>query len=169
MSRFRTGAIDVLVCTTVVEVGVDVPNASVMMVSHAERFGLSQLHQLRGRVGRSGQEAYCILLAEPAESLTPQARERLEVMARSTDGFEIAEMDLKIRGPGQVFGTRQAGFPEFRFADLVRDADLIAETRRVARGMLETDPALEALEHRTLRARVDALETVETPVVEEAG
>ena len=169
MSRFRDGTIDVLVCTTVVEVGVDVPNASVMMVSHAERFGLSQLHQLRGRVGRGGQEAYCILMAEPADSLTPQARERLEAMARSTDGFEIAEMDLKIRGPGQVFGTRQAGFPEFQFADLARDVDVISKTREVAQDILADDPRLDAPEHRCLKLRVDALEGLEAAVVEEAG
>ncbi len=142
MSAFRAGQIEVLVATTVIEVGVDVPNATVMMVEHAERFGLSQLHQLRGRVGRGKHASYCILIADPAEELSGESRQRLDAMAKTTDGFEIAEVDLGIRGPGQIFGTQQAGFPEFRFADLSRDVAVIALARREAQGLLHADPDL---------------------------
>ena len=109
--------------TTVVEVGVDVPNASVMIVEHAERFGLSQLHQLRGRVGRDRHQSYCFLLYQ--SPLSDEARERLKAMTETTDGFEIAERDLRLRGPGDFFGTRQAGLPTFRLIDLVRDRELL--------------------------------------------
>jgi ATP-dependent DNA helicase RecG len=156
MAAFRDGTIEVLICTTVVEVGVDVPNASVMMVEHAERFGLSQLHQLRGRVGRGTHESYCILVAIPDGELTPDALSRLETMARTTDGFEIAEMDLNIRGAGQIFGTRQAGVPEFRFADLRRDEDLVVAAREDALSLLAGDPKLRR--HELLAAQVSALE-----------
>jgi ATP-dependent DNA helicase RecG len=155
MTAFRNGELDVLICTTVIEVGVDVPNASVMMVEHAERFGLSQLHQLRGRVGRGPHESYCILVASPDGELTPEARSRLETMVRSSDGFEIAEMDLKIRGAGQIFGTRQAGIPEFVFADLRRDEDLVLAAREEADSLLSADPDLE--HHPPLARRVRAL------------
>lgn len=155
MGAFRAGQIDVLICTTVVEVGVDVPNATVMMVEHAELFGLSQLHQLRGRVGRDQHESYCILLANPEGDLTPEARTRLDTMAGSTDGFEIAEMDLQIRGAGQIFGTRQAGVPEFVFADLRHDEDLVVSAREDADSLLASDPRLE--KHPPLAGRVRAL------------
>ena len=150
MARFRDGQTDVLVSTSVVEVGIDVPNATVMMVEHAERFGLSQLHQFRGRVGRGTDASYCVLIADPALELTPAARARLDAMAQTNDGFRIAELDLQIRGPGQIFGTRQAGFPEFRFADLGRDSDLVSLTRQDAQGLLEVDPGLERTEHEGL-------------------
>jgi len=166
MAAFRSGDIGVLVSTTVIEVGVDVPNATVMLVEHAERFGLSQLHQLRGRVGRGGRASYCVLVADPAEGLTPEARARLDAMARTTDGFEIAEMDLKIRGPGQLFGTRQAGFPEFRFADLGRDGDLVRLARREAQCMLNADPDLADPGHQALRRRVEAVDLGRMQVVE---
>jgi ATP-dependent DNA helicase RecG len=123
MRRFQRGEIDVLVATTVIEVGVDVPNASVMVVEHAERFGLSQLHQLRGRVGRGAAKSYCILMT--GERISEQGEERLDAMLRTQDGFELAELDLKIRGPGEFFGTRQAGLPEFRVANIVRDRQLL--------------------------------------------
>jgi ATP-dependent DNA helicase RecG len=123
MRRFQRGEIDVLVSTTVIEVGVDVPNASVMIVEHADRFGLAQLHQLRGRVGRGTAESTCILMTGP--NITPQAEERLDAMARTQNGFELAELDLRMRGPGEFFGTRQAGLPEFRVADLLRDRKLL--------------------------------------------
>ncbi|HCR16204.1 MAG TPA: ATP-dependent DNA helicase RecG, partial [Candidatus Latescibacteria bacterium] len=155
MGAFRAGQIDVLICTTVVEVGVDIPNATVMMVEHAERFGLSQLHQLRGRVGRGQHESYCILLANPEGDLTPEARSRLDTMARSTDGFEIAEMDLQIRGAGHIFGTRQAGVPEFVFADLRQDEDLVVSAREDADSLLASDPRLE--KHPPLAGRVRTL------------
>ena len=123
MRRFQRGEIDVLVATTVIEVGVDVPNATVMMVEHAERFGLAQLHQLRGRVGRGAAKSYCILMTGPR--ISPLGEERLNAMVRSQDGFELAELDLSMRGPGEFFGTRQAGLPDFRVANLVRDRQLL--------------------------------------------
>ncbi|MDP6778590.1 MAG: ATP-dependent DNA helicase RecG [Candidatus Latescibacteria bacterium] len=169
MSRFRAGETDVLVSTSVVEVGIDVPNATVMMVEHAERFGLSQLHQLRGRVGRGTEESYCILIADPAGDLTPTARARLDAMAETTDGFRIAELDLKIRGPGQIFGTRQAGFPEFRFADLGRDADWVSLTRRDAEDLLETDPGLERAGHEGLARMMAAADSGVLAAPEAAG
>jgi ATP-dependent DNA helicase RecG len=123
MRRFQRGEIDVLVATTVVEIGVDVANATVMVVEHAERFGLAQLHQLRGRVGRGAAKSYCILITGPRVS--DEAEERLNAMVRTQDGFELAELDLSMRGPGEFFGTRQAGLPEFRVANLVRDRVLL--------------------------------------------
>jgi ATP-dependent DNA helicase RecG len=130
MRRFISGEIKILVSTTVIEVGVDVPNASVMVVEHAERFGLSQLHQLRGRVGRGAEQSFCVLLA--SEKQTEVARERLGIMEETNDGFKIAEKDLEIRGPGEVLGTRQAGLPEFRVANLVRDLDFLQDARKEA-------------------------------------
>ena len=132
MRRFVSGEIQILVSTTVIEVGVDVPNASVMVVEHAERFGLSQLHQLRGRVGRGAEQSFCVLLA--SDKQTDVARERLGIMEETNDGFKIAEKDLEIRGPGEVMGTRQAGLPEFRVANLVRDLDILQAARKEAEG-----------------------------------
>ena len=123
MRRFQRGEIDVLVATTVIEVGVDVPNATVMVVEHAERFGLAQLHQLRGRVGRGAARSYCILITGPR--ISPLGEERLSAMVRTQDGFELAELDLSQRGPGEFFGTRQAGRPDFRVANLLRDRQLL--------------------------------------------
>jgi ATP-dependent DNA helicase RecG len=123
MRRFQRGEIDVLVATTVIEVGVDVPNATVMVVEHAERFGLAQLHQLRGRVGRGEGKSFCILIT--GERVSPLAEERLSAMVRTQDGFELAELDLTMRGPGEFFGTRQAGLPDFRVANLLRDRKLL--------------------------------------------
>jgi ATP-dependent DNA helicase RecG len=130
MSDFVSGKTQILVSTTVIEVGVDVPNASLMVVEHAERFGLSQLHQLRGRVGRGAEQSYCVLLA--SDEQTEVARERLGIMEETNDGFKIAEKDLEIRGPGEVMGTRQAGLPEFRVANLVRDLDILLAARKEA-------------------------------------
>jgi len=130
MKAFASGELQILVSTTVVEVGVDVANASVMIVEHAERFGLSQLHQLRGRVGRSTHQSYAFLLYQ--SPLTEEARERLKAMTDTTDGFEIAERDLRLRGPGDFFGTRQAGVPTFRMIDLVRDRELLYTAQREA-------------------------------------
>jgi ATP-dependent DNA helicase RecG len=130
MRRFVSGEIQILVSTTVIEVGVDVPNASVMVVEHSERFGLSQLHQLRGRVGRGAEQSFCVLLA--SDEQTDVARERLGIMEETNDGFRIAEKDLEIRGPGEVMGTRQAGLPEFRIANLVRDLDILQAARQEA-------------------------------------
>lgn len=134
MRSFSANDVQILVATTVIEVGVDVPNASVMLIEHAERFGLSQLHQLRGRVGRGAAESYCILLAQ--FSKTKEAMERLKIMEATTDGFKIAEKDLEIRGPGEVMGTRQSGLPEFRIANIVRDQKLLELARQEAGYML---------------------------------
>jgi ATP-dependent DNA helicase RecG len=136
MHRFVAGETQVLVATTVVEVGVDVPNASVMIVEHAERFGLSQLHQLRGRVGRGAEQSYCVLLA--SEKQTTVAQQRLGIMEETNDGFRIAEKDLEIRGPGEVMGTRQSGVPTFRIGNLVRDIEILEDARREAEHYLTT-------------------------------
>jgi ATP-dependent DNA helicase RecG len=130
MKAFAAGELHVLVSTTVVEVGVDVQNATAMLVEHAERFGLSQLHQLRGRVGRDRHQSYCFLIYQ--SPLSEDARERLMAMTDTTDGFEIAERDLRLRGPGDFFGTRQAGMPTFRLIDLVRDRELLDLAQREA-------------------------------------
>jgi ATP-dependent DNA helicase RecG len=144
MQAFAAGQVQILVSTTVVEVGVDVPNASIMIVEHAERFGLSQLHQLRGRVGRGGWESHCVLLYQAPWS--DEARERLKAMAETTDGFVIAERDLALRGPGDFFGTRQSGLPKLRTGDLVRDRDIMEAAHQEARAMVERglSPALTA-------------------------
>jgi len=138
MKAFAAGELHILVSTTVVEVGVDVPNAGVMIVEHAERFGLSQLHQLRGRVGRDRHQSYCFLLYQ--SPLSEDARERLQAMTETTDGFEIAERDLRLRGPGDFFGTRQAGLPTFRLIDLVRDRDVLERARQEAARWFEASP-----------------------------
>ncbi|HET7321177.1 MAG TPA: helicase-related protein, partial [Longimicrobiaceae bacterium] len=136
MRSFAAGEIDVLVATTVIEVGIDVANATVVVVEHAERFGLSQLHQLRGRVGRGAERSYCILLT------TAEGAERLHVFASTDDGFQIAEADMRLRGQGDLFGERQSGLPAFRFADLERDLPLLDLARAEARALVERDPAL---------------------------
>jgi len=142
MARFKAGEIPVLVATTVVEVGVDVPNASLMVIEHAERFGLAQLHQLRGRVGRGTAASVCVLLY--AAPLSPTAKDRLKAMVETTDGFEIARRDLEIRGPGEFMGARQSGDQLLRFADLEEDAPLLAHVRAVAPGLLEDAPGAAA-------------------------
>jgi ATP-dependent DNA helicase RecG len=134
MASFHRGDIDVLVSTTVIEVGVDVPNATLMVIEHAERFGLAQLHQLRGRVGRGTAASACLLVTHGR--LSAEARERIETMVRTEDGFVIAEKDLELRGPGDFFGTRQSGLPLLRVADLMRDRDLLEEARREAFGLV---------------------------------
>ncbi len=151
MGDFREGKIQVLVASVVVEVGVDVPTANVMVVMHAERFGLAQLHQLRGRIGRSAQDAHCILVASPT---TETARKRLDILATTSDGFRIAEEDLRLRGPGQFFGTRQHGLPELRVADLIEDFDLLRLARRDAFEIVREDVDLSAPHHQRLRHEV---------------
>lgn len=153
MRAFRDGALDVLVSTAVVEVGVDVPNATVMLVEGADRFGLSQLHQFRGRVRRSTEQAYCFLLSD---SPTAEAMERLQIMETVDDGFRLAEEDLRIRGPGEYFGTRQSGMPDLRVANLT-DVELIELARREATKILEEDPDLSRPEVRAIRERVNEL------------
>jgi ATP-dependent DNA helicase RecG len=150
MRRFKAGAFDVLVSTTVIEVGIDVPNATVMVVEHAERFGLAQLHQLRGRVGRGQAPGHCILVVP--DWVSHEAFQRLRVLERSTDGFVIAEADLQLRGPGDFLGTRQAGLPPFRVSNLLRDTDLLREARDEAARWLEHDPALARPESQAVRA-----------------
>jgi ATP-dependent DNA helicase RecG len=142
MRRFQRGEIDVLVATTVIEVGVDVPNATVMVVEHAERFGLAQLHQLRGRVGRGAAKSFCILIT--GDRVSPTGEERLNAMVRTQDGFELAELDLTLRGPGEFFGTRQAGLPEFRVANLLRDRKLLELAKMEAARF--ANPPSEAME-----------------------
>lgn len=149
MSSFKAGETRILVSTTVIEVGVDVPSASVMIVEHAERFGLAQLHQLRGRVGRGARQSYCYLIEHLPRSRI--ALERLETMARTTDGFLIAEKDLELRGPGELFGTEQSGLPQFRFANLVADQPLLKQARDEAFSIIDADPELELPEHAVLK------------------
>ncbi len=149
MLRFKDRQIDLLVATSVIEVGIDVPNATVMLIEHAERFGLAQLHQLRGRVGRGSHRSICLLMARAR--LTQDARSRLEVMVQYQDGFIIAEKDLALRGPGEFFGTRQSGLPELKVANLIRDAKVLEQARREAFMLLEQDPLLRHPEHERLR------------------
>jgi ATP-dependent DNA helicase RecG len=139
MSEFKAGNIDLLVATTVIEVGVDVPNASLMVIENSERMGLAQLHQLRGRVGRGSAESNCVLLYRPP--LTEVARERLGVMRATNDGFEISRRDLELRGPGELLGTKQTGLMQMRVADLMRDADLLPRVQQVAELMLAENEA----------------------------
>jgi ATP-dependent DNA helicase RecG len=138
MHSFEQGEIDVLVATTVVEVGVDVPNANIMVIEDAERFGLATLHQLRGRIGRGAHRGACVLLYE--EPLSDAARERLKIVFDSNDGFEIARQDLRLRGPGEFLGARQWGLPLLRFADLERDQPLLERARQAAAGLLLQHP-----------------------------
>ena len=152
MAAFSAGQTDLLVSTTVIEVGVDVPNATVMVVENADRFGLSQLHQLRGRVGRGRHKSYCVLIADPK---TDEARQRLRIMTQTTDGFRIAEEDLRLRGPGDFFGQRQHGLPSLKIADLTCDMLLLREAQQAAEALLQTDPDLSA--HPEVKKRVAEL------------
>ncbi len=154
MNRFRSGEINALVSTSVIEVGVDVPNANLMIIHHAERFGLAQLHQLRGRVGRGGHRSYCVLLTD---GKSPEALDKLGVLEKTSDGFEIAEADLRLRGPGDVLGTVQSGVSEFRFADFLADTELMREARSRAAEILAEDPRLEAT-HADFRVIIEGLE-----------
>jgi ATP-dependent DNA helicase RecG len=148
MSAFRRGDTQVLVATSVVEVGVDVPNATLMTIEGAERFGLAQLHQLRGRVSRGSHPGYCCAFANAG---TDEAVERLRAFVESNDGFKLAEIDFQQRGPGDLLGTKQHGLPPLRIADLARDAATLEEARRDARALVDADPGLERSEHALLR------------------
>ena len=154
MTAFAGGELDVLVSTTVIEVGVDVPNAALMVVENADRFGLSQLHQLRGRVGRGRHQSYCVLVTS---TRNPDSRARLKVLTKTTDGFQIAEEDLKLRGPGDFFGQRQHGLPQLRIADLAGDMRALKEAQLAARELLERDPGLKRPEHAPLLKQVHRL------------
>ena len=153
MEQFARGEIQVLVSTTVVEVGVNVPNATVMMVENAERFGLAQLHQLRGRVGRGAYQSYCIFMQGNEEEETSR---RLEILNKSNDGFFIAGEDLKLRGPGDLFGIRQSGQLEFRIGDIYQDSDVLKAASDAAGGIQELDRELELPQHEKLKERLNA-------------
>ena len=140
MNRFISGKAQILVSTTVIEVGVNVPNASVMVIESAERFGLSQLHQLRGRVGRGADQSYCLLMT--GNKVSSEGKKRMEIMVRTTDGFEIAEEDLRLRGPGDIMGTQQSGILDLKLADLAHDQQILILARDAARMVLESDPDL---------------------------
>ena len=150
MARFKKGETNVLVSTTVIEVGVDVPNASVMVIENAERFGLSQLHQLRGRVGRGADQSFCILMT--GDKLGNDSRTRLSTMVRTNDGFEISEVDLRLRGPGDLMGTMQSGIPELHIADLIQDVEILQQARAIAQRMLDEDPDLQLPGHANVAA-----------------
>lgn len=155
MQRFVEGKTDIMVSTTVIEVGVDVPNASVMIIENAERFGLSQLHQLRGRVGRGADQSYCVLMS--GYKLSNEGRKRLEIMVETTDGFKIAEADLQLRGPGDLQGTQQSGVLDFKIASLVHDTELISLTRNVAENILLKDPSLGSTENVKLKRQLEQI------------
>jgi ATP-dependent DNA helicase RecG len=144
MEQFRDGRIDVLIATTVIEVGIDVPNATVMLIENSERFGLAQLHQLRGRIGRSRHQSYCILLTDRED---PEALDKLAILERSENGFEIAEADLRMRGPGDLLGTAQSGLPPLRLANLIEDEALLFQAKDIARTVLDQDPLLQQPQH----------------------
>jgi ATP-dependent DNA helicase RecG len=155
MTAFHAGVVRVLIATTVVEVGVHVPQATIMAIHHAERFGLSQLHQLRGRVGRGGREGFCFLLV--GEGASPEALDRLEVVVRESDGFKIAEEDLRLRGPGEFLGTRQHGVPGFRVSNPLRDRDLVERASQAVKSLLASDPKLDGADGRRCRSHLRAV------------
>ena len=160
MQRFLKKETQILLSTTVIEVGIDVPNATVMVIENAERFGLSQLHQLRGRVGRGGNQSYCILMSK--YELSADSKKRLNAMVSTNDGFEIANFDLQLRGPGDIQGTQQSGMLDFKIADIVKDEKLVAYTRNMAIQILEADPALQNPDNRKLRDTVAEMMKTET-------
>lgn len=154
MAKFKSGEINVLISTTVIEVGVDVPNATIMIIENAERFGLAQLHQLRGRVGRGKFKSYCILKYESNSEIVKQ---RMEIMQKSSDGFVISEKDLELRGPGEFFGTKQHGIPEFKVANLITDVKILKEAQVVANNILSSDPELLKEENQKIKQKIDKL------------
>jgi ATP-dependent DNA helicase RecG len=155
MQRFASGQTQIMVATTVIEVGVNVPNASVMVIESAERFGLSQLHQLRGRVGRGADQSYCILMS--GHKLSDDARQRLQTMVATNDGFEISEADLRLRGPGDLMGTQQSGVLQLKIADLVKDGETLKLARSYAQEVLRQDPELNHPDHKGVRLTLAAI------------
>jgi len=155
MQRFVRNETQIMVATTVIEVGVNVPNASVMIIESAERFGLSQLHQLRGRVGRGAEQSYCILMTD--YKLGKDTKTRIETMVRTNNGFEIADIDLKLRGPGDLMGTQQSGVLDLLIADLSKDAKILQESRYAAQQLLDEDPTLEKPENENIRLHIRSL------------
>jgi ATP-dependent DNA helicase RecG len=164
MDRFRSGEFQILVCTTVIEVGVDVPNASIMVIENADRFGLAQLHQLRGRVGRGSDQSYCYLIANAGSETT---RQRLEIMEKTNDGFIVAEKDLELRGPGEFLGVRQSGMPDLFLADLVNDVTILEHARAAAINVFKTDPELN--NHVALRALLQTKASSESAEFMQSG
>lgn len=158
MHRFHSGQLDILVATPVVEVGIDVPNATVMMIESADRFGLSQLHQFRGRVGRGEEQSYCMLLAENPSQV---ARERLDIIENNMDGFQLAEEDLKLRGPGEFFGTRQSGLPDLKMAK-ISDVNILELARREATLLFEQDKDLKKPSHKPLAQELNRVWSSQT-------
>lgn len=152
MNKFKSGKLKVLISTTVIEVGVDIPNATLIVIVHAERFGLAQLHQLRGRVGRGNEQAYCVLLT--ADKISEEAKKRMEIMCQTNDGFKIAEFDLKLRGMGEITGTRQHGMPEFKYFDPIEDQGYIEKAKLLARNLIQKDPHLRGPENTILRTQI---------------
>ena len=148
MNRFLKKETQIMVATTVIEVGVNVPNASVMVIESSERFGLSQLHQLRGRVGRGAEQSYCILMS--GQKISNEGQERLKTMVRTNDGFEIAEADLKLRGPGDMMGTKQSGVLDLKIADIIKDNAILQYARQIAINILNDDPKLEKNKNKTI-------------------
>ena len=154
IERFKKNETKAIISTTVIEVGVNVPNASVMIIENAERFGLSALHQLRGRVGRGGEKSYCVLVTD---SKTKVAKERMSIMCKSNDGFVISEKDLHLRGPGDFFGTRQHGLPEMKIANLYKDINILKDVQSVAIDLYKSDENLEKKENLLLKKRIEEL------------
>jgi len=155
MARFVKGETKIMVATTVIEVGVDVPNASVMVIESAERFGLSQLHQLRGRVGRGAEQSYCILMS--GNKLSADSKTRIQTMVKTNNGFEISETDLQLRGPGDLMGTQQSGALDLLIADLGKDGEILKEAREAAQQLLEADPTLEKPENRLVKIQIESI------------
>lgn len=152
MARFVKGETKIMVATTVIEVGVNVPNATVMVVENAERFGLSQLHQLRGRVGRGSSQSYCVLMTK--YELSKDSRIRLETMVRTNNGFEIADVDLRLRGPGDLTGTQQSGITDLKLADISKDVGILTQAREAARDLLDNDPQISLPEHAVVYTQI---------------
>jgi ATP-dependent DNA helicase RecG len=160
MKRFLKRETQIMVATTVIEVGVNVPNASVMVIENAERFGLSQLHQLRGRVGRGADQSYCVLMTD--YKLSKEARLRIDTMVSTNNGFDIADMDLKLRGPGDIEGTQQSGVLDLLIADLAKDAPILLDARHSAHELLENDPDLASPRNAPIRRHIESLRKEET-------